>query len=615
MNDPSAVAADDERIAALLASLTLKEKLGQMWQPDWRMFRKAIEIGPINMQAFAAHKLGAVLGGGGAAPDPNEPAAWRAHVDTMRAAAARATRAARAIGGVPLLIGNDSVHGHANLRGATLFPHHIGQGCMNDAALVEELARLSCRESHACGINWMFAPCCTVPDDLRWGRTYEAFSEDPAVVAELAAAEVRGIQTCGVPMAACVKHWVADGATALGTGTKDFEWTGAPVGVLDQGDAQIDERELRERHVAAYLPALAASGAAAPLTVMVSYSSWNGVKAHASHYLVTTLLKEELGFGGLVVSDYNGVQQCCPDDFKAALALALNAGIDMVMTAGGMYGDVPLADQLEVAERAVGEASCRWRGLTTPSAASCASRRRCASSTTRRRRSPASTAASAARRTARRHAPPSASRSCCCATSAAFCRCAPPRRSWWQGAAPTTSGCSAAAGRWSGSASVAARRPRAPRSTTACAPCAGAVLLAEGEAPPPPAAAPVALVVVGEAPYAEAAGDTHDLTLDAADAALIDALHDPAGARKLVCALAAARSCCRRRSSRSSTRSCRWLPGTEGAGVADVLLATRRSRAASHFRGRATMLRHGAKRARTTRCTGGVWAVILVRYK
>ena len=112
--------------------------------------------------------------------------------------------------------------------------------------------------------------------------------------------------------------------------------------------------ELRERHVAAYLPALAASGAAAPLTVMVSYSSWNGVKAHASHYLVTTLLKEEL-FGGLVVSDFNGVQQCCPDDFKAALALALNAGIDMVMTAGGMYGDVPLADQLEVAERAVGD--------------------------------------------------------------------------------------------------------------------------------------------------------------------------------------------------------------------------------------------------------------------
>ena len=202
----------------------------------------------------------------------------------MQLSAARATRAARAIGsgGVPLLIGNDSVHGHANLRGATLFPHHIGQGCMNDAALVEELARLSCRESHACGINWMFAPCCTVPDDLRWGRTYEAFSEDPAVVAELAAAEVRGIQTCGVPMAACVKHWVADGATALGTGTKDFEWTGAPVGVLDQGDAQIDERELRDRHVAAYLPALAASGAAAPLTVMVSYSSWNGVKAHAS---------------------------------------------------------------------------------------------------------------------------------------------------------------------------------------------------------------------------------------------------------------------------------------------------------------------------------------------
>jgi beta-glucosidase len=538
------------------------------------MFRKNIEKGPVDMQALAAHKLGAVLGGGGAAPEPNEPAAWRAHVASMQAAAARATRAARALGGVPLLIGNDSVHGHANLRGATLFPHHIGQGCMNDAALVEELARLSCRESHACGINWMFAPCCTVPDDLRWGRTYEAFSDDPAVVAELAAAEVRGIQTCGVPMAACVKHWVADGATALGTGTKDFEWTGAPVGVLDQGDAQIDERELRERHVAAYLPALAASGAAAPLTVMVSYSSWNGVKAHASRYLVTTLLKEELGFGGLVVSDFNGVQQCCPDDFKAALALALNAGIDMVMTAGGMYGDVPLADQLEVAERAVGE------GLVPMARIDDAVRR--------------ILRVKAAMRLLDDAPPPQPDLDGCvgCAAHRATARAAV-RKSLVllrneRGALPLAAAapllvagrgahdlgmqCGGWSMEWLGF-----RGNEATEGTTIYdgvrAACVGAVLLAEGEAPPPPAAAPVAVVVVGEAPYAEAAGDTHDLTLDAADAALIDALHDPTGARTLVCVLLCGRPLVLPPPllAKLDALVVAWLPGTEGAGVADLL--------------------------------------------
>ena len=146
---------------------------------------------------LASAALGSVLGGGGAFPNPNTPEAWCEQGDALQRAAC-ATQA-----GVPLLIGNDTVHGQVHLEGATLFPHHIGLGCTRDAELVERLAVLAARESAACGINWIFAPCATVPRDLRWGRTYEGFSESPELVATLGAAEVVGLQqTSGVRVAA-----------------------------------------------------------------------------------------------------------------------------------------------------------------------------------------------------------------------------------------------------------------------------------------------------------------------------------------------------------------------------------------------------------------------------
>ena len=238
----------------------------------------------------------------------------------MQAAAARTPTA------VPMLVGNDSVHGQNNLANSTLYPHHIALGCMRDASgapdeeTMEKLASMAAAESYACGVNWMFSPCVAVPQDVRWGRTYEVrpppmatatppttphaaghhprgrrqrwappraprlsrslaaswqgFSEDTEIVAKLGAAEVRGIQRQPFPMAACVKHWVADGGTRYGSGTSLFFWSGAPIGVLDQGDAVLEEAELRQRHIGAYLPALA-DGA---LTVMATYSSWNGQK-------------------------------------------------------------------------------------------------------------------------------------------------------------------------------------------------------------------------------------------------------------------------------------------------------------------------------------------------
>ena len=337
--------ADEARICAILAGMTLREKLGQMFQINWVVMRPATGIagwipvpheslahndhrplGDVSVAAVSDDFLGSVLGGGGDAPDPNTPEAWRMQNASMQRAAA-ATPA-----GVPLLIGNDSVHGQNNLRGATLFPHHIGQGCMrnergeSDEVMVRQLAGIAARESHACGVNWLFTPCAAVPQDLRWGRTYEGFSEDPSIVSLLAAAEVQGVQSQRFPMAvpgegcsnrrranerpasaepsvahhpspprhplcqACLKHWVGDGGTAYGTGTSSFFWTGAPGGVCDQGDCRDEEEVLRREHIAAYVPALRAGC----LTVMASYSSWRGVALHRNRHLLTTVLKEEL---------------------------------------------------------------------------------------------------------------------------------------------------------------------------------------------------------------------------------------------------------------------------------------------------------------------------------
>ena len=207
---PSFDAVDESRIDAMLRGMSLDEKLGQMWQVDWRTMRprpgcasvpwlgRLMELvvnllpgcssdRPLrdeDVEDVTRLALGSVLGGGGAFPNPNTPEAWCEQADALQRAAC-ATQA-----GVPLLIGNDTVHGQVHLEGATLFPHHIGLGCTRDAELVERLAVLAARESAACGINWIFAPCATVPRDLRWGRTYEGFSEDPQLVAELAAAEV-----------------------------------------------------------------------------------------------------------------------------------------------------------------------------------------------------------------------------------------------------------------------------------------------------------------------------------------------------------------------------------------------------------------------------------------
>ncbi len=298
------------QVQALLARMTLDEKIGQMTQPEMSQLNDLTDI--------ATYCVGSVLSGGNSDPaDGNGLQAWRDAYDRCQQQALN-TRLK-----IPLLYGIDAVHGHNNVSGAVIFPHNIGLGCTRDPELVERIARITAQEVRATGINWAFAPCVAVPQDIRWGRTYEAFSEDPAIAALLGASAVRGLQQSNLndPLAvlACAKHFVGDGGTALGSST-------AENSLLDQGDTRVDEATLRRIHLQPYEPAIAAGVG----TIMPSFSSWNGVKCSASKYLLTDVLKKELGFEGFLISDYNAIDQIS-ENYKDAIELSINAGMDMVM--------------------------------------------------------------------------------------------------------------------------------------------------------------------------------------------------------------------------------------------------------------------------------------------
>lgn len=307
------VATVDTHIEQLLEQMTLTEKIGQMAQAEKN------SILPAEVTEYA---LGSVLSGGGGNPAVNTPANWREMAQGYLDAA-QETRLA-----IPLIYGVDAVHGHNNLHTATIFPHNIGLGATRDASLVERIGRATALEMLACGVHWDFAPCLAVVQDVRWGRTYESYGSDSALVAELGAAYVRGLQSSGV--AACLKHYVADGAAEWGTHKKvswvhfwednGGEWN------IDQGDVNVSEDELRRVHLAPYLAALK-EGA---LTVMASFSSWRGLKMHAHRYLLTDVLKKELGFKGFIVSDWMGINQLSPD-YYTCVVMGINAGLDMIM--------------------------------------------------------------------------------------------------------------------------------------------------------------------------------------------------------------------------------------------------------------------------------------------
>ena len=313
-------------VAAMVSSMSLAEKVGQMTQA---------EIQSITPDKVSQYHIGSVLNGGGSWPNTDKhatPSAWLALADAYWDAALAADGAVK----IPIMWGIDAVHGNSNVFGATLFPHNIGLGAARDPCLVRRIARATAEQVRVTGQDWAFAPTLAVVRDDRWGRTYEGFSEDPAITRAYAAAYVAGLQNAGEDdgehegkgedrsvrrlrgVLATAKHFIGDGGTAEGR---------------DQGVNASPEAILREVHGQGYFGALGAGAQ----TVMISFNSWTneqlGIregKIHGSRYLVTDVLKGKMGFDGLVVSDWNGIGQVAGcSNFRCAKAL--NAGIDVFM--------------------------------------------------------------------------------------------------------------------------------------------------------------------------------------------------------------------------------------------------------------------------------------------
>lgn len=313
---PAAItdAKTETAITALISQMTLEQKVGQLIQAD---------ISAITPDDLRQYPLGSILAGGNSGPYGDERAAaakWAQLVSAFRDVSRKSGA------GVPILFGVDAVHGHSNLPEATIFPHNIGLGAARDIDLIERIGKATAAEISGSGIEWTFAPTLAVPQDLRWGRTYEGYSSDPSLIATYAHAMTLGLQgslVAGAPLeakhvAATAKHFLADGGTMDGR---------------DQGDAQITEAELVAKHAQGY-PASINAGA---LTVMASFSSWNGVKHHGNASLLTDVLKTRMGFEGLVVGDWNGhgqVAGCSATDCAAAI----NAGLDLFMAPDSWKG-------------------------------------------------------------------------------------------------------------------------------------------------------------------------------------------------------------------------------------------------------------------------------------
>ncbi|NNJ61673.1 MAG: beta-glucosidase [Dactylosporangium sp.] len=290
------------RVDDLLARMSLAEKAGQMTQAERSV------VSPADLTTYG---IGSVLSGGGSAPATNTATGWADMVDTFQRAALATPL------GIPMLYGVDAVHGDNNVYGSTIFPHNIGLGATRNPTLVQDIGRAVAEEVTGAGPRWTFAPCLAVARNDRWGRTYESFGETPDLVSSMADI-VTGFQgpTLGgaASVLATAKHYIGDGATTDG---------------VDQGDAQITEEELRAIH----LPPFQAAVNRGVGSIMVSFSSVNGVKMHGNTYLITDVLKGELGFAGFVVSDWAGIDQLdgLPGFTQAEVAAAVNAGIDMIM--------------------------------------------------------------------------------------------------------------------------------------------------------------------------------------------------------------------------------------------------------------------------------------------
>lgn len=301
----------EARISELLARMSVEQKVGQMIQAEIRY---------ITPEQVRKYHIGSILNGGGTFPNNDK---YASEMDWVNVAEAyyQASIDTRDGGlGIPVIWGTDAVHGHNNVVRATLFPHNIGLGATRNPELIRRIGAATAREVSATGVQWTFAPTVASPRDDRWGRTYEGYSEDPAIVRQFAAEMVKGIQGevgrgdlfSPSKMVATVKHFVGDGGTQNGR---------------DRGDTRISERELRDIHAQGYVAGLGAGAQ----TVMASFNSWNGERLHGSFHMLTEVLKNQMGFDGFVVGDWNGHGFVAGCDFTQC-AQSVNAGLDMFMS-------------------------------------------------------------------------------------------------------------------------------------------------------------------------------------------------------------------------------------------------------------------------------------------
>jgi beta-glucosidase len=339
------------RVADLLGRMTLAEKIGQMTQAE----RGSIDA---DTTKITTDRLGSVLSGGGSVPTPNTPSAWADMVDRYQAAALATPL------GIPIIYGIDTVHGDGNMYGATVFPHNIGLGATRDPALVRRVEHVAASETRSSGPQWAFAPCVCVARDDRWGRIYESFGETPRLV-ERMETSIDGFQGPAGHLSdndrvlATAKHFAGDGLTTYGTGSNSQKTGTYPI---DQGVDQVDHATFARLALAPYVDAVRLHHVG---SVMPSYSDvdWtedglgNPINMHGNRDLITGWLKDQQGFDGIVISDYNGIDHIAPgvDTFAQQVATSVNAGVDMFMqpndfeqfestlTAEVQNGDVPMS--------------------------------------------------------------------------------------------------------------------------------------------------------------------------------------------------------------------------------------------------------------------------------
>ena len=315
-NKNNDVNTNESKIDSIIALMTIEEKIGQMTQVDQQFLDTITDL--------ADYSIGSLLSGGGSTPDTNNFEGWADMYDKYQEVAMSSRL------GIPLIYGVDAVHGHNNVIGATMFPHNVGLGCANDYELCRKVSEATAIEVAATGINWNFSPCIAIPQNEKWGRHYEGYSEHVDIVSQMGEASIIGYQTKELgsvshSVVACAKHFIADGATIWGTGM------GNKPDKIDRGNAPISDSLIRAKYLPPYQKALDAGVG----TVMASFNSINDLKCHANGYLFNDLLKEEMGFDGFVISDWQGIDEI-PGDYKSDIINSVNAGVDMIMVPGAV---------------------------------------------------------------------------------------------------------------------------------------------------------------------------------------------------------------------------------------------------------------------------------------